>query len=95
MSGPVAATRRVDRPRRASPWARIAAGTADHQVGAVEQLLGLAEPGNDVTAEDQVGVGITHHQDVGHGASVCSLDARQMSTLKQIWMIDLAHFRGG
>ena len=47
---------------------------------AVQQLLGLSEPGDDVTAQDQVGVGITHHQDVGHERQSARL-AREKSTL--------------
>ncbi len=67
VSDPVAATSRVDAAQASEPVGEDAAGTTDHEVGTVQQLLDLAEPGNHVTAEDQVGVGITHHQDVGHG----------------------------
>jgi len=38
---------------------------ADHQGGLVEQLLGLAEAGYDVAAQDQVGVRIADHEHPG------------------------------
>ena len=74
-------SRRPTQPRQ--PVGDDAARTADHEVGPVEQLLDLTEPGNDVAAEDQVGIGITHHQDVGHGGQ-SARRAAEKSTLKQI-----------
>ena len=38
---------------------------ADHQRRVVEELLDLAEPGYDVTAQHQVGVGVADHEHPG------------------------------
>ena len=72
--------RRPPQPRQAVGDDRARA--ADDQVGGVEQLLDLTEPGNHVAAEDQVGIGITHHQDVGHGGQ-SARHVAEKSTLKQ------------
>ena len=61
-SSPTAATSETGRPSRARPWAVIEAEPPITSDAVVEELLDLAEPGDDVAAQHQVGVGVADHE---------------------------------